>query len=154
MRELLLQQRGRFVIRLLEGRAANPLNRRIFILTVEDRSIGDQQTHHKVGRASDASSATTNSNTRRWAVYTGLAGHFAEDELLAVLALWESKYTDKPPFALNEFLGEVASVTERKLERARLYRELVGALNGPLSDLLPDPVPQLRRWRQQAGGGP
>ena len=92
--------------------------------------------------------------TRRRAIYTGLAGHFAEDELLAVLALWESKYADKPPFALNEFLGEVASTTERKLERARLYRELVGALTGPLSDLLPDPEPQLRRWRQQAGGGP
>ena len=29
--------------------------------------------------------------TRRRAIYTGLAGHFAEDELLAVLALWESK---------------------------------------------------------------
>lgn len=91
--------------------------------------------------------------TRRRAIYTGLAGHFAEDELLAVLALWENKYADKPPFALNEFLGEVASTTERKLERARLYRELVGALTGPLSDLLPDPEPQLRRWRQSVGGG-
>lgn len=92
--------------------------------------------------------------TRRRAIYTGLAGHFAEDELLAVLALWENKYADKPPFALNEFLGEVASATDRKLERARLYRELVGALTGPLSDLLPDPEPQLRRWRQQVGGAP
>lgn len=44
--------------------------------------------------------------TRRRAIYTGLAGHFAEDELLAVLALWESKYADKPPFALKEFLAK------------------------------------------------
>ena len=67
--------------------------------------------------------------TRRRAIYTGLAGHFAEDELLAVLALWESKYADKPPFALNEFLGEVAATTERKLERAKLYRELLAPLH-------------------------
>lgn len=89
--------------------------------------------------------------TRRRAIYTGLAGHFAEDELLALLALWESKYADKPSFALNEFLGEVASATERKLERARLYRELVGALTGPLSALLPDPEPLLHGWRQRMG---
>ncbi|PJE42928.1 MAG: hypothetical protein CUR33_06325 [Pseudomonas sp.] len=89
--------------------------------------------------------------TRRRAIYTGLAGHFAEDELLAVLALWESKYADKPPFALNEFLGEVAATCERKLERAKLYRELVGALTGPLSALLPDPEPQLLSWRQRMG---
>ncbi|MDO9616261.1 MAG: hypothetical protein Q7J43_01100 [Pseudomonas sp.] len=89
--------------------------------------------------------------TRRRAIYTGLAGHFAEDELLAVLALWESKYADKPPFALNEFLGEVAATTERKLERAKLYRELVGALTGPLSALLPDPEPLLHSWRQRVG---
>lgn len=90
--------------------------------------------------------------TRRRAIYTGLAGHFTEDELLAVLALWESKYADKPPFALNEFLGEVAATTERKLERAKLYRELVGALTGPLSALLPDPEPLLHSWRQRMGG--
>ncbi|PTS85530.1 hypothetical protein DBR00_07070 [Pseudomonas sp. HMWF032] len=89
--------------------------------------------------------------TRRRAIYTGLAGHFAEDELLAVLALWENKYADKPPFALNEFLGEVAATCERKLERTKLYRELVGALTGPLSALLPDPEPQLLSWRQRMG---
>lgn len=38
--------------------------------------------------------------------------------------------------------------TERKLERARLYRELVGALTGPPSQLLPDPEEQLAAWRQ------
>ena len=46
--------------------------------------------------------------TRRRAIYTGLAGHFGEDEILPLLSLWEAKYADKPPFALNEFLGEVA----------------------------------------------
>ncbi|MCU1715520.1 hypothetical protein [Pseudomonas sp. 5P_3.1_Bac2] len=91
-------------------------------------------------------------STRRRAIFTGLSGHFAGDELLAVLALWEAKYADKPPFALNEFLAEVAQHTERKLERAKLYRELVGALTGPLSGLLADPEAQLRSWRQRTGG--
>lgn len=91
--------------------------------------------------------------TRRRAIYTGLVGHFSEDEVLPLLSLWEAKYADKPPFALNEFLAEVVQRTERKLERARLYRELVGALTGPVHDLLPDPSPRLQAWRQGAGIG-
>jgi hypothetical protein len=89
--------------------------------------------------------------TRRRAIYTGLAGHFGEDEILPLLSLWEAKYADKPPFALNEFLGEVAQRSGRKLERARLYRELVGALTGPASNLLPDPTPRVHAWRQGEG---
>lgn len=85
---------------------------------------------------------------RRRAIYTGLAGHFSEEELWPLLALWENKYSDKPPFALNEFLAEVVLRTERKLERARLYRELVGALTGSPDNLLPDPEMQLAAWRQ------
>ncbi|MFZ3152754.1 hypothetical protein [Pseudomonas sp.] len=67
------------------------------------------------------------------------------------MALWESKYADRPPFALNKFLGEVAATTARKLERAKLYRELAGALTGPLSALLPAPKPLLLSWRQRLG---
>lgn len=89
--------------------------------------------------------------TRRRAIYTGLAGHFSEEEALPLLSLWEAKYADKPPFALNEFLAEVVQRTERKFERARLYRELVGALTGPTANLLPDPAPRLQAWRQGAG---
>lgn len=85
---------------------------------------------------------------RRRAIYTGLVGHFSEEEVWPLLALWENKYAEQPPFALNEFLAEVVLRTERKLERARLYRELVGALTGPPSQLLPDPEEQLAAWRQ------
>ena len=85
---------------------------------------------------------------RRRAIYTGLAGHFSDEEVWPLLALLESKYAEQPPFALNEFLAEVVLRTERKLERARLYRELVGALTGPPSQLLPDPEEQLAAWRQ------
>ncbi|PIA67757.1 hypothetical protein [Pseudomonas sediminis] len=85
---------------------------------------------------------------RRRAIYTGLAGHFSDEEVWPLLALWENKYAEQPPFALNGFLAEVVLRTERKLERARLYRELVGALTGPPSQLLPDPEEQLAAWRQ------
>lgn len=85
---------------------------------------------------------------RRRAIYTGLAGHFSDEEVWPLLALWESKYAEQPPFALNEFLAEVVLRTERKVERARLYRELVGALTGPPAQLLPDPEEQLSVWRQ------
>ncbi|MBM7061660.1 hypothetical protein JQX08_13185 [Pseudomonas sp. UL073] len=90
-------------------------------------------------------------SVRRRAIYTGLMGHFAEDELLPLLSLWEAKYADKPSFALNEFLAEVASRTGRKFERAKLYRELVGALTASPNKLLPDPEPRLQAWRQGAG---
>ncbi|MBB2494544.1 hypothetical protein [Aquipseudomonas ullengensis] len=89
--------------------------------------------------------------TRRRAIYTGLAGHFPEDEIMPLLSLWEAKYSDKPPFALNEFLAEVVQRSGRKLERARLYRELVGALTGPATELLPDPAPRLQAWRRGEG---
>lgn len=91
--------------------------------------------------------------TRRRAIYTGLAGHFPDEELMPLLSLWEAKYSDKPPFALNEFLAEVVKHSERKLERARLYCELVGALTGPPSALLPDPTPRLQAWRRGEGQG-
>ncbi|AYC34153.1 hypothetical protein D3880_18075 [Pseudomonas cavernae] len=90
-------------------------------------------------------------STRRRAIYTGLVGHFSEDELWPLLSLLEAKYADKPPFALNEFLAEVASRSGRKLERAKLYRELVGALTSSPAQLLPDPAPRLEAWRQSAG---
>ncbi|MEK1904971.1 MAG: hypothetical protein AAAB13_04265 [Pseudomonas sp.] len=89
--------------------------------------------------------------TRRRAIYTGLAGHFPEDEIMPLLSLWEAKYSDKPPFALNEFLAEVVQRSGRKLERARLYRELVGALTGPATELLPDPASRLQAWRRGEG---
>jgi hypothetical protein len=85
---------------------------------------------------------------RRRAIYTGLVGHFSDEEVWPLLALWESKYAEQPPFALNEFLAEVVLRTERKVERARLYRELVGALTGSPAQLLPDPSEQLTAWRQ------
>ena len=44
---------------------------------------------------------------RRRAIYTGLAGHCSYEEVWPLLALWESKYAEQPPFALNEFLAEV-----------------------------------------------
>ncbi|PAU54504.1 hypothetical protein BZL41_22285 [Pseudomonas sp. PIC25] len=90
-------------------------------------------------------------STRRRAIYTGLAGHFSEEELLPLLWLWETKYSEKPSFALNGFLAEIAALSERKLERARLYRELVGALSGPVSQLLPDPEARLQAWRRKHG---
>ena len=45
----------------------------------------------------------------------------------------------------------MAQRSGRKLERARLYRELVGALTGPASNLLPDPAPRVHAWRQGEG---
>jgi hypothetical protein len=88
-------------------------------------------------------------SSRRRAIYTGLSCYLAYDELLSAVALWESKYADKPSFALNEFIAELASGGGRKLERARVYRELVGALTGPVAALLPDPEALLTSWRER-----
>ncbi|MFT5781493.1 MAG: hypothetical protein ACI9EB_000859 [Pseudomonas sp.] len=88
---------------------------------------------------------------RRRAIYTGLASHLNEDELIPLLSFWEANYADKPTFALNEFLTEVVKRCGRKLERGNLYRELISVMNGPSSALLPDPEPKLEAWRKGAG---
>jgi hypothetical protein len=89
--------------------------------------------------------------TRRRAIYTGLVRHLPEAELMPILSFWEANYAEKPPFALNEFLGEVVKRCSQKLERASLYRELIGIMNGPATALLPDPLPQLEDWRRGVG---
>jgi len=89
--------------------------------------------------------------TRRRAIYTGLSRHLPEAELLPILSFWEANYAEKPAFALNEFLGEVAKRCSNQLERASLYRELIAIMHGPAINLLPDPLQQLEAWRQGAG---
>jgi hypothetical protein len=69
------------------------------------------------------------------------------------MSFWEANYAEKPAFALNEFLAEVAKRCSQKLERASLYRELITIMNGPAAALLPDPLLQLEAWRKGAGSG-
>jgi hypothetical protein len=69
------------------------------------------------------------------------------------MSFWEAHYAEKPAFALNEFLAEVAKRCSQKLERASLYRELITIMNGPATALLPDPLLQLEAWRKGAGAG-
>ena len=91
--------------------------------------------------------------TRRRAIYTGLSRYLPEAELLPIMSFWEAHYAEKPAFALNEFLAEVAKRCSQKLERASLYRELITIMNGPATALLPDPLQQLEAWRKGAGAG-
>ena len=91
--------------------------------------------------------------TRRRAIYTGLSRYLPETELLPIMSFWEAHYAEKPAFALNEFLAEVAKRCSHKLERASLYRELITIMNGPAAALLPDPLVQLEAWRKGAGCG-
>ena len=91
--------------------------------------------------------------TRRRVIYTGLSRYLPETELLPIMSFWEAHYAEKPAFALNEFLAEVAKRCSHKLERASLYRELITIMNGPAAALLPDPLVQLEAWRKGAGAG-
>jgi hypothetical protein len=44
------------------------------------------------------------------------------------MSFWEANYAEKPAFALNEFHGRSdPKRCSQKLERASLYRELMGA---------------------------
>jgi hypothetical protein len=88
---------------------------------------------------------------RRRAIYTGLVRAVPEQEVLPILSFWEANYSDKPSFALNDFTVEVIRRSSHKLERASLYRELMGAMHGPVAALLPDPLAQLQVWRDGPG---
>jgi hypothetical protein len=88
---------------------------------------------------------------RRRAIYTGLVRTVPEPEVFPILSFWEANYSDKPSFALNDFTAEVIRRCSQKLERSSLYRELIGAMHGPVTALLPDPLLQLQAWRDGPG---
>lgn len=70
-----------------------------------------------------AQAASDKALNTAWLVLASVLVFFMQ----AGFALLESKYADKPPFALNEFLGEVAAATERKLEPLLLsWRQRMG----------------------------
>ncbi|WXL24967.1 hypothetical protein WG219_16875 [Ectopseudomonas mendocina] len=88
-----------------------------------------------------------NLTTRRRAIYTELTSHFAGDEPLAAVALWECKYAGMPFYFLDGFIAELVVSTERTIERATVYRDLMGALTGPAADFLPAPERLINAWR-------
>jgi hypothetical protein len=90
----------------------------------------------------------------RRAIYTGLKPFFTEDELLAALSLWQTRYSDGPAYALHGFVNEICASEPLKQMRNDVHRGLRQALFGPDEALEPDPLLQIERWnnaRDHAG---
>ncbi|MCB5184605.1 hypothetical protein LG201_05245 [Methylobacillus gramineus] len=81
---------------------------------------------------------------RRRAVFTGLRPFFGDEELLSAVALWERKYAVQPAFALSGFIAQCCVRPELKSQRGPMLRAVVGALDLPAAQLLPDPGSQLQ----------
>lgn len=76
---------------------------------------------------------------RRRAIYTGLRPYFDDVELIAVVKLWEEKYSAKPKYAFTEFLSVICQNKSLKAQRTSILSSILAAVDLPLNQLLPDP---------------
>lgn len=88
----------------------------------------------------------------RRAIYTGLKPFLAEDELMAALSLWQSRYSAGPAYALHGFVNEVCASEPLKQIRNEMHRSLRQSLFGPDEALDGDPLLQIERWRHAQNG--
>lgn len=99
--------------------------------------------------ASDALDVRVARNRR--AIYTGLKPFFPEDELIAALSLWQTRYSDGPAYALHGFINDICTSEPLKQIRNDLHRSLRQALFGPDEALENDPLLQIERWNSARG---
>ncbi|MCB5189523.1 hypothetical protein LG198_02105 [Methylobacillus arboreus] len=80
---------------------------------------------------------------RRRAIFTGLRPFLNDDELLPAIGLWEREYAVQPVFALSGFIAKCCTRPALKAQRGQMLRAVVGAMELPEGQLLPDPGTQL-----------
>lgn len=78
---------------------------------------------------------------RRRAIYTGLCTLLDEAAARQGLGLWEREFSDKPVYALHDFLARICQQAGLEARRGDLHRALVRALSLDEADLAPDPGP-------------
>lgn len=80
---------------------------------------------------------------KRRIVYTALSEFLSGDELSQAFYLWEKDYSDKPVFALNEFVGRLSELSSGIGPRKEVIRKLLNLSQDPGSQTLlaaPEPV--------------
>lgn len=81
---------------------------------------------------------------RRRAIYTGMRPFFDDHELYNAVMLWQNDYTEKPKFALSVFVARCCTRPELKEQRAKILASIFSAMDLPESQLLPDPLKDLK----------
>lgn len=76
---------------------------------------------------------------RRRAILTGLRPFLSDEELLPAVALWEREYAGQPVFALSGFIAKCCTRPALKAQRGQMLRAVIGAMELPEGQLLPDP---------------
>ncbi|MGY1490073.1 hypothetical protein ACW4YW_11710 [Methylobacillus pratensis] len=79
---------------------------------------------------------------RRRAIFTGLRPFLNDEELLPAVALWEREYAGQPVFALSGFIARCCTRPALKAQRGQMLRAVIGAMELPEGQLLPDPGAQ------------
>ncbi len=77
---------------------------------------------------------------RRRAVYTGMSPYFDDTDLLTALHLWQTSYSDKPKFALSEFLSICCKTKELKAQQNNILSSIYKAMELPEYLLFADPI--------------
>ncbi|ACL71310.1 conserved hypothetical protein [Thioalkalivibrio sulfidiphilus HL-EbGr7] len=91
---------------------------------------------------------------RRRAIYTGLCSLMDEAAAREGLGLWEREFSDKPVYALHDFLARICRQAGQEARRGELHRALVRALSLDEADLAPDPGPSDRGAVPAASASP
>ncbi len=81
---------------------------------------------------------------RRRAIYTGLRPYFDDHELLSLIKVWQDDFSHKPKFALSVFVSRCCNTPELKENRAKILGSIFMAMDAPPSELLPDPLEDLK----------
>ncbi len=77
--------------------------------------------------------------TRR-AVFTAMRPFLEDADLLAAMMIWNEKYANKSTYAFTQFLSECCRTTELKRNRPSILNAILGSLELPEQNLLPDPL--------------
>ncbi|MDO3386777.1 hypothetical protein QWI17_13100 [Gilvimarinus sp. SDUM040013] len=79
---------------------------------------------------------------KRRIVFTALSKFMQGDDLSKAFRLWEKQYSDKPVYALNEFVGKLSELSSSVGPRKEVIRTLLNLSQDPgAAALLPDPSP-------------
>ena len=84
---------------------------------------------------------------RRRAIFTALNKYFSGDDRLKILSYWEQYFSDKPSFALHQFISGFVDLCNPPVSRSEIFKEMTYQLMQPEKKLLNDPVVELEQYR-------
>lgn len=77
---------------------------------------------------------------RRRAIYQGLCSILSEKKALAAIKIWQAEFSDKPVYALQQYITRLGEEFELQISRNEIQRTLINALGLNPVELPADPL--------------